>query len=182
MAQSITPRTRLSMRDFERDPRGALRDLQRWADYLPFGRVGFEAHASFNQDLTNGTLTNITLDSLDVNVEGWTTFGSAIKVPAGLSGTYVFVCHAFFTTAVASAYVIIRSLDAAGNYTVHGIDRGGTAVDGRNLTGIGPVNDGDSISVAVRNFSGATITVRSYAGDTETPPMFGLKGYRISLL
>jgi len=181
MAQGITNRLRLAL-PITGDGTEARRSLMRWANGLPFAAVGFHfARTSDDSAIADTSSANITFNSVSDDKEGWWTPGASTQatftVPPGLSGIFHLEGLIYVGASPAAWQISIRvngNAVASSDFS-HATDR-------RNASATVALQEGDSISLSLVNFSGGNITPTHTAADTNTPetPMF--RGYRISLL
>lgn len=185
MAKGISNRVRLSMRDHTRDLDGAITDLQRWADYLPFGSFGFHVASTANGlAIAPAGVQAIVFNSGVQNREGWflnplATPSIGFTVPPGGSGLYAFQGAAYFAANV-TAVIQIRKTSLVGVITVIGQEPL-VGIDRKQVNAFDYLKDGDLVDLTVRNGGAGNITSTAFAGDTVSPPYPYLKCYRICL-
>ena len=157
------------------------RQLMRWANGLPFGRAGF--HVTRTTDdaaIANAAAGTITFNNLVDDAENWWAPGASTQqtftVPAGLSGVY-HLESLVYAGGFASFWQLVLSVNGAA------VTRSGSSNDGfRAISATVPLNDGDTISVILVNFSGGAITPTAIAAGALEAAVPYLIAYRISLL
>lgn len=193
MAQGISQRNRLSIRDFNSDPAGAMRDLQRWANYLNFGRSGFEVQRSVSLGILTATGPDIAWDQAADDAEQWTGIAggavgsqSAFTVPPGRSGIYLFNFRGYFgavslaAKSVTPIATITRYLTGAQEAV--GMWQVSSGSDRFDCTGRATLNDGDIITASIFNGTAGTITLTAVAAGAQVAYSPSFSCYRISLL
>jgi len=180
VAQGINNRVRLAlpMSGSEEDTRHSL---QRWANGLPFGAVGFHfTRASDDSAIANTATGTITWTAVVEDRENWmpaTGSTTSITVPAGLSGIYVInCCLAWDTTVTAlTPRVEVNGSPITTPWSYH------LTTDRWEASSTWPLNDGDVLEVKMTNASGASRTPKFYSavGDRVRPY---ISAWRISLL
>lgn len=169
------------MRDPKRDPAGALTEVQRWANYLPFGTVGWHFTNSGNGPVIGpGATGTLTFDTVAQDLEGFRSGANTEAViPKGLSGTYVIEACAYWAANVNTLMSIVRTT-AAGVAT--GIANFDLTTQRGQLHAIERLAEGDRLTVLLFNNSAGNITVTAVAAGPFNVQMPYFKGYRISLL
>lgn len=191
MAKGISNRTHLNIPQARRamDVDGlqsnvldVLRNIDRWANTLPFGSVGFHFTRNTNESATApATETTITWNNVVQDRENWMPRAgtvSTIVVPRELSGLYVFRYAVYFGGGTSSQYPWIRvnglALTNNDGYT------GNQYIP--HLVTFAMLNDGDEITAGNTNLSGGNTTIAAGGGGASDALVPSLQAWRISLI